>query len=74
MGSILCPTCGKSAKFDTKIKGDTVSFSMKCVGCNRRVIKNGRRDDFNTLRRIAIETWQGAIDTNQDGEDNCYFI
>lgn len=69
MGSIICPTCNKSAVFNTKLSGEQVSFSMRCRKCNRRVIKSGRRDDYKLLRRIAIETWQGMIDTNQNHED-----
>jgi len=69
MSKITCPTCKKLAEFRTITKGTYVTFSMKCNECNRRVIKNGKRDDYNVLRRIAIETWQGKIDEEHNHED-----
>ena len=57
MGSIRCPECNKSASFNTSSNNISITFTLKCKECNRMVIRTGRRENANKIRRIALETW-----------------
>lgn len=64
-----CPDCESNATFGTKTKGKFVTIKIKCTNCNRKVIRTGRRDNFNYLRNVATAAWCDTINCGINGND-----
>ena len=64
-----CPDCNSDAIFRTKTNDKLITIKIKCTKCNRKVIRTGKRGDYNSLRERVFVIWNNSISCGINGEE-----
>jgi len=64
-----CPDCNSNVTFGTKTSDKLITIKIKCTKCNRKVIRTGKRIDYNSLRERTLVIWNNSISRGVKGEE-----